>query len=543
MHAKPAHLHLPARIGAALVLAGLLSASASLADYPVVDTGQMVCYDNFGEITCPAPGEAFFGQDAQFDGNLPSYTLSGDGLTVHDNNTGLTWVQSPETNGDSTLDSDDKLTWADAMAFPATLNAQSFGGYNDWRVPTIKELYSLIDFSGTDPSGPDIVNLIPFIDTDYFDFAYGDESAGERIIDAQYWSSTQYVASGDQVFGVNFADGRIKGYGLMGPSGEMEQFIRCVRGDSYGANDFTDNEDGTITDNSTDLMWTQDDQGDGVSNGPRSGMIWEDALAWAEQKNAEDYLGYDDWRLPDAKELQSLVDYTRAPDVTGSAAIDPLFNVSGIFNEASQADYPWYWTGTTHAAADGTARSAVYVCFGRALGYFGPPGMESWVDVHGAGAQRSDIKDGDFSGLNYAYDGYYFGPQGDARRHYNYVRLVRDAGTSTGLSDDPDDPVDGATTGGRLPGAPTLHSVTPNPFNPTTRISFELPTSGPVRLRIFDLRGNLVRTLVDGFRAAGEHDLTWDGTSDSGRPLPSGTYLLRLDTEQRVVTRSATLVK
>jgi hypothetical protein len=56
----------------------------------------------------------------------------------------------------------------------------------------------------------------------------------------------------------------------------------------------------------------------------------------------------------------------------------------------------------------------------------------SWTDVHGAGCQRSDRKDGNFTGYNYVYDGYYFGlaPQGDASRMYNYVRLVRDASTT-----------------------------------------------------------------------------------------------------------------
>jgi len=121
--------------------------------YRIVDTGQSVCYDNSVEITCPATGEPFHGQDAQYTGNASSYALSGDGLTVHDNNTGLTWQRSPDTDNDGDIDFDDKLSWTEAQAYPATLNAQNFGGYDDWRLPAIKELYSLIDFQGTDPSG------------------------------------------------------------------------------------------------------------------------------------------------------------------------------------------------------------------------------------------------------------------------------------------------------------------------------------------------------------------------------------------------------
>ena len=58
-------------------------------------------------------------------------------------------------------------------------------------------------------------------------------------------------------------------------------------------------------------------------------MNWEDALAYAEDL---DLAGYRDWRLPNAKELQSIVDYTRSPDTTSSAAIDPLFSASAITN-------------------------------------------------------------------------------------------------------------------------------------------------------------------------------------------------------------------
>jgi Protein of unknown function (DUF1566) len=394
-----------------------VAAVAAHVTYPIIDTGQSACYDSHRESACPQQGQAFFGQDAQYSGIQPSYTLSSDGLTVYDDNTGLTWQRSPDTNSDSTLTKSDKLTWEQAQAYPATLNAEKFGGYSDWRLPTIRELYSLINFDGIDPSGysgTDTSGLTPFIDTNYFRFAYGQNSAGERIIDSQYASSTKYVSTtmnGQQtLFGVNFADGRIKGYGLSMPGGpEKTFFIICVRGNpEYGINKFVDNGDGTLSDNATDLMWSQLDSG--------TGMDWQDALAWVQQKNAENYLGHNDWRLPNAKELQSIVDYSRSPDTTNSAAISPLFNCTQITNEAGQADYPYYWTGTTHANWNGMGGEAVYIAFGRAMGYMGG----RWQDVHGAGAQRSDPKTGSESDYPQGH-----GPQGDAIRIDNYVRLVR----------------------------------------------------------------------------------------------------------------------
>ncbi|MCP4592605.1 MAG: DUF1566 domain-containing protein [bacterium] len=392
--------------------------------YPVVDTAQDTCYDDELPIAAPSLGDPFYGQDAQFAGNQPSYAISGDGLSVHDNITGLTWMRDADLDGDGDIDVDDKRTFDEAPPYADTLNAQNFGGYDDWRVPTIKELYSLMDFRGTDPMSDDPGGVIPFIDTDYFEFGYGDTAAGERLIDSQWVTTTLSLdpVMGGQtaMFGVNFADGRIKGYPVTGKT----FYVRLCRGNAdYGINNFTDNGDGSITDLATGLMWSQDDSGDGINTGPRSGMIWVDALAWVQQKNDESYLGYGDWRLPNAKEMQSILDYSQAPGATNSAAIDPIFNITQIANEAGQVDYPWFWTGTTHAREDGNGSAGAYVCFGRGMGYW----ESQWQDVHGAGCQRSDRKDGDFTGYTYVYDGYYFGdaPQADASRMYNYVRCVR----------------------------------------------------------------------------------------------------------------------
>lgn len=214
--------------------------------YPVVGTAQVKCYNDTTEIAPPAAGQPFYGQDAQGAGIEPSYTLSGDGLTVVDNRTGQTWQRSPDTSGDGDITSGDKLNWANAQLRSAVLNAANHGGYSDWRLPAIKELYSLILFNGTDPSGlqgTDTSSLTPFIDTNYFKFAYGDTGVGERIIDSQYASSTLYVSTvdGTLLFGVNFADGRIKGYGLIAPGGGAKTFfVQCVRGNtSCGINQWT----------------------------------------------------------------------------------------------------------------------------------------------------------------------------------------------------------------------------------------------------------------------------------------------------------------
>jgi len=384
-----------------------------ISDYPIVSTNQTTFYNNSTEISTPSSGDAFYGQDAQYSRNETQYVDNGDG-TVTDMVTGLMWVQSSDLNGDGTIDADDKLSYEDALAGASSYN---LAGYTDWRLPSIKEAYSLILFSGEDISGFEGTSAdgyTPFIDTDYFEFGYGDLSAGERLIDAQFATTAKYVSTtmnGDEtMFGTNLADGRIKGYptGPMPGSTEDKGFyIMYVRGnENYGVNDFSDNGDGTITDEATGLMWMQDDNHEGLN--------WEDALSYAEGK---EYAGYSDWRLPDAKELQSIVDYTRSPETTSSAAINPLFICTKITNEAGEDDYPYYWSSTTHStwADNNEGSNAVYLSFGRAMGYMG-----EWMDVHGAGAQRSDPKTGDASDYPTGH-----GPQGDAIRILNYVRLVR----------------------------------------------------------------------------------------------------------------------
>lgn len=83
----------------------------------------------------------------------------------------------------------------------------------------------------------------------------------------------------------------------------------------------------------------------------------------------------------------------------------------------------------------------------------------------------------------------------------------------------------------------------PNPFNPMTKIAFSLDRTGPAKLEIFNARGQLVRVLNDGVLAAGAHELTWAGRTDSGQQAASGTYFYRLTTEDQTLTRKMSLVK
>ncbi len=92
--------------------------------------------------------------------------------------------------------------------------------------------------------------------------------------------------------------------------------------------------------------------------------------------------------------------------------------------------------------------------------------------------------------------------------------------------------------------APRLHPCHPNPFNPSTVISFDLPSSSGVRLTVHDTAGRLVRTLLAGQGLdAGRHEVTWDGRDDGARNLPAGVYHCRLEAAGRVEARSLTLLK
>lgn len=372
------------------------------------DSGQSQCYDTNGLILAPSEASDYTGQDAFIQGNALRYHDNGDG-TITDLNTGLMWQQEHD------------FTRRNLAKSVAHVKAMTLAGYDDWRVPTIKELYSIANFDGELMKPESGGTSKPYIDTEYFDYQYDKK----LMFAGQFYSSTVYVKNDVQnftrhdglqgVFGFNFSDGHIKSYesgkffdgtaitksdGMFVPG----CFVRAVRGSTglYDM-DYVANGNGTVTDRSTALMWARDDSG--------SRMNWVDALHYAEQSTLA---GYSDWRLPNVKELQSLVDYNK---VDFPAINTDFFNTSLTKFESPEDSY-YFWTSTTQGDFKYTA---AYVAFAQAWSKKNSSATE-YYDWHGAGAQRSDPKSGSASEYELASD-----MATDYISIQNWVRLVRDA--------------------------------------------------------------------------------------------------------------------
>ena len=394
----------------ALVLFGLLSLNAHTDEHNALlpDTGQSVQYDTKGKVLAKSDSSLYRGQDASVQGNPLRYRDNGDG-TVSDINTGLMWQKAHDFT---------RRTMKETVSH---VESMTLGGYSDWRVPSIKELYSIANFDGQLIKPGDAGESQPYIDTSVFDYEYDKRLA----FAGQFWSSTLYVKNDVQNvtrnggiqggFGFNFSDGHIKSYetGLYFDGTEITDadgmfvpgcFVRAVRGTTtlYDMN-YVDNKDSTVTDKSTGLMWAKDDSG--------KTMDWVDALEYADKA---ELAGYSDWRLPNTKELQSLVDYDKK---TFPAINTDFFNTS-VKSFESEKDAYYFWTSTTQGDFKWTAD---YVAFGQAWSKKNSSATE-YFDWHGAGAQRSDPKSGNPSDYELASD-----MASDYISINNWVRLVRDA--------------------------------------------------------------------------------------------------------------------
>ena len=94
-----------------------------------------------------------------------------------------------------------------------------------------------------------------------------------------------------------------------------------------------------------------------------------------------------------------------------------------------------------------------------------------------------------------------------------------------------------------LPGSFALHQNYPNPFNATTRIRFELPKSGRIDIRIYNILGQEVHLLTNDVYDTGRHEIEWRGSDRSGNTVSSGIYFVRMKSEGFVKTRKIMLVK
>lgn len=211
-----------------------------------------------------------FGEDSDYTINPPSFTDNKDG-TITDNITGLMWQQ---VDGG-------EMTWDKATSHPLTL---TLGGFKDWRLPTAHELYSIMNLATVNPA----------LNTTYF-----------TSTSAEYWWSRDTLASDSSRVWVTNAGGGIGPHPkteTISAGGTRRIHVRCVRGADAPSvvgpiHHLNDNGNGTVTDSDTGLMW-QKGEADSTMN-------WENALIYAE---GLDLAGYNDWRLPNIKEIESIND-------------------------------------------------------------------------------------------------------------------------------------------------------------------------------------------------------------------------------------------
>ncbi len=325
--------------GIIICLAMLFFAANAFAA-PVPATGQTQCYDEHGDMMlCPKPTERLYGQDANHaDINPMSYTKLDDSgrelldsatlwVMVRDNVTGLIWenkqgLLDDVKNYDKPHDPDNTYTWFDPTApdrgkpgngtdskdFIDALNSASFGGFNDWRLPTAKELGTIVNYSIPYPG--------PTIDSGFF----------QSTVPAFYWSSTTYAFRTSFAWGVFFDAPFLYGYDYTNDK-STSRYIRAVRGGLSGGV-YKNNGDGTVTDTSTGLMWQQ--------TGYDITKTWEEALLYCEVElnSGLGFGGYRDWRMPNIKELRNLVDRSR---------YNPAIN-TGDFPDTVPS---FYWSSTT----------------------------------------------------------------------------------------------------------------------------------------------------------------------------------------------------
>jgi photosystem II stability/assembly factor-like uncharacterized protein len=368
MEAKSWRLRAAIFVVAVFVFAALPAWGATIA---LPSTGQTTCYDTSGNvIACAGTG-----QDGDIQAGVawpvPRFIDNGD-QTITDNLTGLIWQKdgSTPTVGSCTGGA---MTWQSALDYVACMNANNYLGHNDWRLPNRIELESLVHDGQPDQAS--WLNAQGFVNTQGF----------------FYWSSTTAALNPVVAWCVYF--GGIGGGSLNKNNNYL--YVRCVRGGQSGslANStisfpktgqascydssgnviactgtgqdgelqagvvwpnprFTANGDQTITDNLTGLIWQKDGSTPTVGSCTGGTITWQSALDYVTCLNANNYLGHNDWRLPNRIELESLV-HDGQPDQAS------WLNAQGFTN--TQGSY--YWSSTTYAVYTGNPPYAWGVAF------------------------------------------------------------------------------------------------------------------------------------------------------------------------------------
>jgi hypothetical protein len=258
------------------------------------DTGQNLSYTTI------------FGEDNDYTINSPSYTDNGDG-TITDIITGLMWQKYD--GGEMTIEN--ASTYCDNL---------TLANYTNWRLPSPMEAYSILNLQNANPA----------INTTYF-----------PNTTAEYWWTNTYQAGDNTKVWVTNAGGGIGNHPkseTFSAGGTKKFHVRAVRDVNATSqiNHFTDNGDGTITDNRTQLVWQK--------NPSTTTMTWEQALIYSESLSLANT---SDWRLPNIKELQSLNDESISnPSVNVS-----YFTTIGVKN---------YWSSTTLKPNSANPSSAWY---------------------------------------------------------------------------------------------------------------------------------------------------------------------------------------
>ena len=253
----------------------------------MVDTGLSVLYNNNAIVSNIQDGESFFAQDANYLGTPFSYTNNDNG-TISDNNTALLWEKEHHST---------RLSYYDAKSICEGLE---LGEFDDWRSPTLKELFSLADFRGSQWREGHFYLDGTVFDIDYPDTVDDSDQFATHTVQmmGQTWSNTIYTGDHmndpniEAAFSFNFLDGHIK----QAPTSQNTLFYRCVRGNGYGENELGNNADGSVTDNAGGLIWQQADDG--------FARNWQDSLAYCENL---DLAEKDDWRLLTLKSYKVLL--------------------------------------------------------------------------------------------------------------------------------------------------------------------------------------------------------------------------------------------